>query len=124
MDPTRFRRQNYRHLSSLQQLRSYGPATVISLFSIEPTGTPAQNHRLYRQIFRHLPSVAQILSAGFYYQRQWDELEPVLESGGLLSHQLNGAVPFLPGETRIQVAAPSKLFGRDVVEVWRYLIRP
>lgn len=118
-----YRRGNYRHGAFLRTLQGHNPQTVISLFSVEPTGTVGQNRSLYRQVFKTFPTVDRILSAGFYYQRHWDQEEPVLEAGGLASYQVNGAVPMLEGELRVSMPAPSRLFGSDVVEVWRYLPR-
>jgi hypothetical protein len=120
--------KNYRtdlgFIASNLKARKFSPFCVVSLFSIEPTGSPEENELVYREVFKRWPTVRKIISAGFYYQKTWNVSGPVPEAGGLMSYQLNGEVPLLSGdlhEYRLEEHAPSTLFGPDVVEVWRLI---
>lgn len=104
-------------------VEEFYPSTILSLFSIEPTGNHTQNELLYWTYFRRFPLLRQIISAGFYYSSKKDR-PLVEEAGGLDSYQTIG--PLLDGglhEYRLEERGPSKLFGPDVIEVWRLLTR-
>ena len=97
----------------------------VSLFSAEATAPAAVNHALYAKLFKTYTHLEVGLVAGFYYRSQPGEAV-VEETGGIKSYQ---TLPELPesnsvySEVRALVDAPSKMFGPDVVEVWRYLTR-
>lgn len=103
----------------------FQPDTILSLFSIEPTGEDWQNEGIYNTLLIRFPTVKQIISAGFYYEDK--EFDPwVMEAEGLKSHQTSQFTPLLKGsikETRLYEHAPSALFGDKVVEVWRLIER-
>lgn len=100
------------------------PDLVLSLFSIEPTGDSRSNNYLYHRIFETFPHIDGIVSAGFFYESKSHAIS-VTEAGGLESFQTIGplASTTLFSERRILERGPSKLFGPDVIEVWRILSR-
>lgn len=101
------------------------PDLIVSLFSVEITASAEPNRELYELAFRDVPTVKHILSAGFYYTDKTGH-NPVEEAGGLKSWQtLDLLDPHnkVFSESRLYVPAPSKLFGPNVVEVWKLLTR-
>lgn len=102
------------------------PDAFVSLFSAECTATPNQNKELYECLFRELPTLQHALVSGFYYVSRRDE-NPVREAGDVVSWQTVGRVDEAASdvydEMRVTTPVPSAMFGRDVVEVWRMLVR-
>lgn len=97
-----------------------------SFFSSEVTETYPQNERLYEKIFQSFPSLQWGLVSGFYYRGRRNEAK-VEETGGIVSYQsiwdLADVESEVFEETRLLVKAPSKMFGPDVIEVWKLLER-
>lgn len=105
---------------NLETLRH--PSTFVSLFSTELTASPEVNTEYYAKLFNTFPSLRRGVVAGFYYSRRRTE-PTVSEAGGLTSWQSIGDLTVSMRETRVALRVPSKLFGDDVVEVWRLLER-
>ena len=133
MDQYRTDILDYRDLESVQKYLKtkyelygyYGfePTLVTSFFSSELTAPQHENATFYRELFKRIPTLKNILVSGFYYSRKRNA--PVVEEvGGLISHQTIGDLDYDLPETRILERVPSTLFGPDVVEVWRLLKRP
>lgn len=106
------------------QVWAFPPGAFVSLFSSEITASEHENRLLYEGLFRHWP-IQTALVSGFYYTDKKDQVV-VPEEGGIESFQTLSSleesdVSLLYKETRITVACPSKLFGPNVVEVWRIL---
>ena len=129
LDGTRktFQVDDYREDETLKELSTfYAPTSFTSLFSIECTNTLENNYDLYEKIFNLFPSIKSGAVAGFYYESKIEQ-ETVKENGGIVSYQSTGcprnydSYSFL--ETRQLIPAPSKMFGDDVIEVWKFLKR-
>lgn len=109
------------------QLDPLMPELVTSLFSVEITDISDNNYALYQRIFRELPTVRFLVASGFYYTDKWTQTA-VEEPGGLTSFQSIDLLLPEPEdedfqEYRVYLSAPSKLFGPNVVEVWKLLVR-
>lgn len=118
---------DYRDFSKVESLAHQNDITgAISLFSVEITASATQNHAYYEELFRKA-GIKAMLIGGFYYQHA-KGAETVQEAGGLVSYQTHLSVDrpetVLFHETRIEIPCPSKLFGEDVMEVWRLLQHP
>ena len=102
----------------------YQPSLVVSWFSTDVVMHPDEARKLYKFVFETCPAVGGIFTAGFYYD-DFRRLElEVKEEGELSSFQVDRG-HFLPGfqTKRIEVQAPSRLFGKEVVEVFTYIKR-
>lgn len=107
----------------LDKVRGFDATAFVSLFSTEIVMQAPS--LLYEKLF-DVPSIHVGLVSGFYYANRKYE-NPVTEAGGLVSWQTLSP----PEETaqgrnfreraRIVLPVPSKLFGPDVYEVWRFL---
>lgn len=113
---------NYRNIPADYCISGF--TGFISLFSAEITAPVEENYKLYRQLFSNSEIKAGLVS-GFYYESKRDQ-NPVIETGNLKSYQTLETLGFsqslLPEdvrETRFEMTVPSKLFGADVVEVWK-----
>jgi hypothetical protein len=125
-DGMRFIEANYRDMDfkdlALEVERFRGELVFVSLFSAEATAGEEGNRLLYEKVFREFDCLWGV-TAGFYYRGKVDQ-EVIDETGGIQSYQ---TLPGLPEpsdvyhEVRLEVDAPSKMFGPDVVEVWRFL---
>ena len=109
-----------------QEINRFGnPRAFVSLFSTECCLHPVDKYAFYRRVFRET-EIEMALVAGFYYRNKVKE-EKVEETGGIVSYQTVEAQQdyicpeFIEYRTYINV--PSKMFGSDVVEVWKTLIR-
>ena len=104
----------------------FNPNCFISLFSVECCLDANSKYGLYNRAFKDLPSVSCALVSGFYY-RSRASFERVQEVGGIESYQTIEQAIQHPSsvfsEFRNTVAVPSKMFGDDVVEVWKLLVR-
>ena len=99
--------------------------SFISLFSSECTGTQHDNSKLYDSIFFNFPCIQFGLVSGFYYRGK-ENLPTVAEAGGIVSYQSIEPIEArsaLFREERLTLEAPSHMFGQDVVEVWKLLVR-
>jgi hypothetical protein len=119
---------NYRDREIVKRLiDEHALTAAVSLFSTELTCPSDANHAYYEALFRHTP-VQAIFVAGCYAEHAQGE-ETIIETGGLVSFQTFGgfesAFPTdLFDETRVCVACPSRMFGEDLIEVYRLLQRP
>jgi len=104
----------------------FPPTAFVSLFSAEITALPSENKALYERMFLEVESIERALVAGFYYIDRRDE-NPVIETGGVASFQTLNNLEHdrseVYDEIRMLSAVPSKMFGEQVVEVWRILMR-
>ena len=97
----------------------------VSLFSTECCMNTLDRYNFYRMLFRET-DVEMGLVSGFYYKNRIKE-KKVTETGGIVSYQTIEAQQdyicpeFI--EYRTYINLPSKMFGPDVVEVWKTLIR-
>lgn len=105
----------------------FKPTAFVSLFSIEPVFSPATRYNYYTWLFKEFPTLQYGLTAGFYYADKY-HLPSVGETGGIESFQTNtllgsdyGSYPF--NEEWLTMRTPSKMFGNEVVEVWKFLTR-
>lgn len=118
---------NYRDVDFVrEQTRQQRPTAFISLFSSEITAPKDDNRTLYEALFAAIPSLRAALVSGFYYERRKHE-NPVRETGDIVSYQTLGTIDEYPSPVYDQywltLPVPSKMFGDDVVEVWRVLTR-
>lgn len=120
-----FVRGNYHDLSWVSRL-PFVPTAFVSSFSIECFHSTRDKYALYERIFAEVPSIRFGLAGGFFYESRRD-LEKVSEAGKNVSYQtiedpgLQISEAF--SEFRIHMRTPSKMFGEDVIEVWKILCR-
>jgi hypothetical protein len=104
----------------------FAPNAFISLFSIECCHTTEKKYDLYDRIFSTFPTVKYGLVGGFFYESRRNK-ETVSETGELVSYQTiedpSLHISKLFTELRVHLQVPSKMFGDDVVEVWKMFIR-
>jgi hypothetical protein len=118
---------DYRAIDSwLSQLTDV-PDAFVSLFSIEPVFSVPRRYALYEELFVKIPTLKWGLSAGFYYSDRIDT-DRVEEVGGIISYQTveplsKRLVVRGVSEERLILRVPSKMFGPDVVEVWKFFSR-
>lgn len=99
----------------------------VSLFSTECCLDKWEKYSFYDKIFYQYPIKAALVS-GFYYENKIKE-EWVHETGGIASWQsIEDQKLWVCSETqyielRTHIRVPSKMFGEDVVEVWKILMR-
>jgi hypothetical protein len=111
----------------ITKANEYSPTTFVSLFSTEVMGSHEDNVQLYDKLFNEIPSIENGLVSGFFYDDERRNNEVVEEAGDLKSYQ--SISPFSINESsiyierRLLMPAPSKLFGPNVVEVWKLLRR-
>lgn len=98
----------------------------VSLFSTEITASAEENQTLYERLFKEIPTLRYGLVSGFYYSSKKDKVV-IEETGGITSWQTLDSIEDRNSdkfsEMRIYVPCPSKMFGEDVIEVWRILER-
>jgi hypothetical protein len=101
---------------------NFEPSAFVSLFSIECC--LKEKYEFYRKIFRENENIQAGLLSGFYYEERKDS-EIVVETGGIKSYQTIEKQEIWPEfiEMRVYERVPSKMFGHDVVEVWKFLLR-
>ena len=102
----------------------FEPNVFVSLFSIEACMPESTRRYLYASLFRQLPLVQSAITSGFYYEDKARE-EAVRETGGLTSYQsilrLHEFESEIYDETHLIMRTPSKMFGDNVIEVWKLL---
>jgi hypothetical protein len=118
---------NYRNFDLVAKaVAEHDVTAFVSLFSSEITAPSAENYAYYQRLFDALPSIQAGLVGGFYYHRSKDK-NPIGEAGGIMSYQtlepIEDVVNPAFHETRILLAAPSAMFGDDVIEVWKLFER-
>lgn len=121
-----FVRSNYATMGFKDKL-PFRPNAFISSFSIECCNPPKKKYALYERIFREIPSIRFGLAGGFFYKR-WKDKKKVVEAGGkVVSWQTiedqKDHVSDLFSEHRFRINTPSKMFGDDVVEIWKFFER-
>lgn len=105
----------------------FEPNAFVSLFSTEVCLSVDEKYKLYDRMFGGLVNNMNYgLVSGFYYKGKEDQ-EIVEETGGLVSYQSiedqKKYYSSLYVELRTCIEVPSKMFGEDVMEVWKILIR-
>lgn len=97
----------------------------VSLFSTECCLSVEQKYHFYRKIFQE-HDIKVALVSGFYYKDKIKD-EQVTETNGILSYQSIEDQKFYKCdefiELRTYIDVPSELFGVQVVEVWKFLIK-
>lgn len=103
----------------------FRPDAFVSLFSIEACLPASERYAIYSRMFSEIPGMKCALVSGFYYESKRHDAT-VSEKGGIVSHQTIEDLPDddLPfDECRVLMRTPSRMFGQDVVEVWKFLTR-
>jgi len=106
--------------------------TVVSLFSSELIIHPFERIKFYEDLFNKIGKkgsflgLRNILVSGFYYENQKHDEECLVDDG--LAGSSWSSLPILRksdifDEKVISMRVPSKMFGVDVVEVWRLMSR-
>lgn len=119
LDRSYFVQGNYRTLDIKAAFDGF-----VSLFSSEITANEKDNTAFYHKIFQNTKASWGLVS-GFYYRGKEDSII-IKETGSIKSYQ---TFPWLPSKTPLYsikqycVNAPSKMFGQDVVEVWRLMVK-
>jgi hypothetical protein len=114
--------ESWRDIAEKCRLKAF-----VSLFSSEITAPYRTNYKFYSRIFAETNLKAGLVS-GFYYGKRKGQ-NPVREAGGVVSYQtlesIEAAERVSVGftEKRIIMPVPSKMFGPDVVEVWKIFER-
>lgn len=110
----------------VEDARWYKPNIFVSSFACEVVLPVKEKYELYTKLFSEVSSIRYGVVSGFYYRSKKDQ-EVVEETGGLKSYQtiedLYDVKNDVFSEIRTLVHAPSKMFGEDVVEVWKLLER-
>lgn len=116
---------DYHDFSFLNRL-PFAPTAFVSLFSTENFHSAGDKYALYKKIFAEVPSIQYGLVSGFFYEgrRMFDKVE---ENGKIVSYQtIEDPAPYISdtfSEFRLHVRTPSKMWGADVVEVWKIFCR-
>jgi hypothetical protein len=104
----------------------FKPTIFISLFSSEIMQSAEDKYNFYSRIFREIPSICSGMVSGFYYKSKANELR-VEENGNLLSWQsIEHPRDWMQKEffeTTMYFDVPSKMWGEDVIEVWKFFGR-
>ena len=104
----------------------FQPTAFVSLFSTELGHSPEEKYALYERIFARIPKLLYGLVGGFFYESKRGQ-EAVEEAGEIVSHQTiedsSRHISKAFFEFRLHMHTPSKMFGEDVVEVWKFLCR-
>ncbi|MDE1855161.1 MAG: class I SAM-dependent methyltransferase [Candidatus Micrarchaeota archaeon] len=120
-----FVQADYTKLDFFERL-PFKPNAFVSLFSTELMLNAKDKYAFYERIFTDVASIQYGLVSGFIYENRAD-LEKVVEPGGVVSYQsIENPARHTSGafaEARIYKRTPSKMFGGDVVEVWKMLGR-
>ena len=120
-----FTQVDYHDLGFVAKL-PFAPNAFVSLFSIECFHSAKDKYALYEKIFADAPSVKYALVGGFFYESKRG-LETVGETGGIVSYQtIEDPAQYISrmfSELRTHIKTPSKMFGKDVIEVWKILSR-
>lgn len=118
---------DYRKIRDLAlYVGAHSPTAFVSLFSTENTAPTEENYEFYKKVFKECPSINSGLVSGFYYVSKRHQ-NPIGETGGIESYQtLEGIEEVssdLFSEMRVILPVPSKMFGPDVFEVWKFFER-
>jgi hypothetical protein len=114
-------KKNYRTITKWSKETSF-----VSLFSSEITAPFTDNYRYYNALFSKNKFMHGGLVSGFYYESKKDQ-NPIGETGGIQSYQTLESIEDCKHygfkEKRILLSVPSRMFGPDVVEVWKIFWR-
>lgn len=119
---------DYHDFGFLKQL-NFSPNAFVSLFSIEPFHPARERYELYEKIFLQIPSITYGLVSGFFYESKRKEVtvEELKGKKKIISYQTIENelehVSTIFSERRLFIATPSKMFGKDVIEVWKIFSR-
>lgn len=120
-----FVQADYHDLSFINRI-PFRPTAFTSLFSIECCHSADEKYALYEKLFTSIPSLRYALVSGFIYENR-RHLEKVGEPGGIISYQtIEDPAEYMSdtfSEFRMHMRTPSKMFGDDVIEVWKILNR-
>lgn len=106
-----------------RKIQDFQPTTMVSFFSTDVILPIVEAHALYKELLTSQDNVTSIFTAGFYYDDKRRNDEIVEEAGSLTSYQVpRGRFLDLPGISakRLEIPAPSEMFGPCVVEVFTY----
>jgi hypothetical protein len=114
------------HPDGLVNLCGFNPDAFASLFATEPLLTDRKRYEFYERLFRHIPGLHFGLVSGFIYRNRsyhYSVVEPgSIRSYQTIERQFDVMNPLFT-EFRCFIEAPSEMFGKDVVEVWKFLRR-
>ncbi len=120
-----FIRRDYTALDFSHRL-PFSPNAFISLFSIECCHPVKTRYALYEKIFTAFPSIRFGLASGFFYESKRNETT-VGETGDIVSYQtIESPADYISNvftELRSYIRTPSRMFGQDVIEVWKFFMR-
>jgi hypothetical protein len=120
------RRGDYRDKKFLKSVMDENHGAFVSLFSSEITAPYEENYKLYNWIFKTFPNIRAGLVSGFYYEKRKHSVR-IRETGDIISFQsienYSDCKRIGYTEKRIYLPVPSKMFGPDVVEVWKIFDR-
>ena len=113
---------DYRHEDFTAIVKSMNkPLSFVSLFSSEIVAPYQENYELYERLFKETRLIMGLVS-GFYYANRKSQ-KIVKETGEIASFQTLEPIEEVKSdifhETRITVPCPSKMFGPNVIEVWK-----
>ena len=104
----------------------FTPNAFLSSFSIECCYLASAKYTIYNKLFWAFPCIRYGLAGGFFYESKRNQ-ETVLETGDIVSYQTIEDPSLYISETftelRAHLRTPSKMFGEDVVEVWKFFVR-
>lgn len=107
-------------------LLPFVPDAFVSLFSAECCQPANTRYAFYEKLFVALPTLECGLVSGFFYDSRRGQ-ETVSETGGITSHQTvedpSLHISAIFTELRTHLHTPSQMFGQDVIEVWKLLVR-
>ena len=111
---------------NFKEFLSFIPNSFISLFSIECCHPVEEKYAFYEELFNTFSSIQYGLAGGFFYESRRNK-ERVSETGNIISYQSTEDpaqhISTIFTELRVHLQTPSKMFGQDVVEVWKFFIR-
>jgi hypothetical protein len=109
-----------------QQLVPFAPNAFISLFSIECCNPANSRYVFYEKLFSAFSALQYGLAGGFFYESRRHK-ETISETGDIVSYQSTEDpalyISNIFTELRVHLQTPSVMFGPDVIEVWKILIR-
>jgi hypothetical protein len=116
--------KNYSLIQKRLDEANFHPNIFVSLFSTECCLPTVQKYKLYDDMFSDKNILAGCV-AGFYYKHQ--EQHETVQEVGLTSYQTVEDPKYCKNpafvELRTHIDVPSKMFGSDVVEVWKFFVR-
>lgn len=107
----------------LSAISPFTPNSFISLFSTEIFMGPAEKYWFYEKIFWENPSIQTGMVAGYYYKGSEDYSTYVEDDGFVLMQTTEDQKYYkssLFQEYRTYIDMPSKMFGPNGVECWKF----